>query len=84
MKNIHLQVATAYEAYSADPFIVTSRIRHNFYTPLSDHLKQDVASLQCFLATYQLAIQEQAVHHDRHAQVTATYFLLRSLPTQLE
>jgi len=84
LESLHLQVAKAYEAFSADPFIVTGRIRHIFYTPLSDRLQQDVDSLQCFLATYQLAIQEQAVYRVRHAQAAVTFFFPRSLPTLLE
>jgi hypothetical protein len=83
-ESLCLQVAQAYEAFSADPFIVTGRIRHIFYTPLSDRLQQDVDSLQCFLATYQLAIQEQAAYRVRHAKAAATFFFPRSLPTLLE
>ena len=79
--SLRSQVSQAYAAYEADPFIVCHQIRHIFYTPLAMRLKQDVDGLQCFLATYNVAIQEQAAHRERQAEAASKFFFPRDLPT---
>jgi hypothetical protein len=78
--SLQQQVHQAYEAFHNNPFIVRHHIRYIFSAPLSQRLQHDADSLQCFLKTYQLAIQEQTAHLKREAEVARRFFLPKNLP----
>jgi hypothetical protein len=74
------QVALAYEAYNSDPFIIHQDYRHLFSIPLDRRLSQDPDCLQCFLSTYELAVEERAQYRKLESETARCFFFPRSLP----
>lgn len=79
LSDLQSQVAEAYAAYTLDQFIIKAGLQHIFLTPLSQHLRQDIDSLRCFVATYRLGVQEQAQWTERQTALAKNFFFARSL-----
>jgi hypothetical protein len=74
------QTTTAYRQFEENPFIIRQDLRHIFLTPLSQRLKHDLDGLQCFLSTYDIGRQEQALFLRRSSEHAKQFFFPRSLP----
>ena len=80
MAALREQTATAYRQFEENPFIIRQDLRHIFLTPLSQRLKHDLDGLQCFLSTYDIGRQEQALFLRRSSEHAKQFFFPRSLP----
>ena len=58
---LQVKVEAAYIAYSANLFVVDYATRNIFLVPLPLRLRQDIDSLRCFLQSYDLATERQAL-----------------------
>jgi hypothetical protein len=58
---LQAKVEAAYIAYSANPFVVDYATRNIFLVPLPLRLRQDIDSLRCFLHSYDVATERQAL-----------------------
>jgi len=74
-------VKSAYAAYKADPFLISQDLHHIFMIPLEQHLNHDLDGLHCFLSTYDIGRQEQAMIIKRDSEKAKRFFLPRSLST---
>ncbi len=72
-------VRSAYTAYKADPFLIPQDLGHIFMTLLEQCLNYDLDGPQCFLSTYGIGRQEQAMIIKRDSEKAKRYFLPRSL-----
>ncbi|MFN9979484.1 MAG: hypothetical protein ACK53Y_06205 [bacterium] len=71
---------TAYRQFEENPFIIRQDLRHIFLTHLSQRLKHDLDGLQCFLSTYDIGRQEQALFLRQSSDHAQQFFFPRSLP----
>jgi len=74
------QTTTAYRQFEENPFIIRQDLRHIFLTPLSQRLKHDLDGLHCFLSTYDIGRQDQALSLRRSSEHAKQFFFHRSLP----
>jgi len=81
LSKLQHQVALAYEAYNSDPFIIRQDYRHLFSVPLDRRLNQDLDCLQCFLSTYDLAVEERKQYRKLEFVTARCFFFPKSLPS---
>jgi hypothetical protein len=81
LSKLQHQVALAYEAYNSDPFIIRQDYRHLFSVPLDRRLNQDLDCLQCFLSTYDLAVEERVQYRKLESVTARCFFFPKSLPS---
>ncbi len=72
------QVRQAYLDHNSDLFLIPNDMRQLFLLPLEDRLSQDIDSLQCFQATYTVALQ--ALQITKQKQAANFFFLSEESP----
>jgi len=65
------------------PFILQQDLRHIFLTPLAQRLEHDADGLQCFLSTYNIGKETQALEVKRQSNQAKFFFFPRGLPITL-